>query len=418
MQMLRAVGPLALSVALAGLVTLDPGSAAAQTGADCGKEYVVRRGDTLSLIARALYGRNRYQQLYRLNAQHIGPNPNVVEVGTRLWLPCNLDAALRGDEPAPVTWTPEPPDAVAAPDDPQPARSGQIEIAFGHNWESPDRLDDAVIAPLLRDISDATRGRVSFTVLDNGANATRTVFERVKRGDFDGGLIANQASDGADPLLEITKQPLVGGTALETAIALTKIHQDYFASALPMPGMKMLGFISEPPAQLWTFSDNRTLASLEKAGVTIEPPSNWLPTGGAVMTYAQASKLGVIARRARVIELNGGMFVPTYSVVISEDKWEQISLTDRAAIEALIGEGLAQRSAVLDRFEQAEKRAMIRRGLVVEEPDLDMLAALQGQASLSWENWIAAANREGVSGYEAINAFFREIEAQRQASGS
>jgi LysM repeat protein len=49
--------------------------------------YVVQPGDTLSGIASALSVRGGWQALYAANRQAIGPNPNIIPVGTVLAMP-------------------------------------------------------------------------------------------------------------------------------------------------------------------------------------------------------------------------------------------------------------------------------------------------------------------------------------------
>ena len=51
-------------------------------GAAC---YVVQSGDSLSKIG-AQYGLS-WQAIYQSNAATIGPNPNVIQVGQKLYIP-------------------------------------------------------------------------------------------------------------------------------------------------------------------------------------------------------------------------------------------------------------------------------------------------------------------------------------------
>ncbi|MEM0989079.1 MAG: rhodanese-like domain-containing protein [Pseudomonadota bacterium] len=63
--------------------------------------YQVRPGDTLSKIARSELGSIELAgELYRLNATIIGGNPNTIEVGTILTLPCGGPQASAGSSVA------------------------------------------------------------------------------------------------------------------------------------------------------------------------------------------------------------------------------------------------------------------------------------------------------------------------------
>ncbi len=55
--------------------------------ANSGKTYVVKKGDTLSGIARKLTGSADWQALYRLNRATIGDNPDYIQIGMVLTIP-------------------------------------------------------------------------------------------------------------------------------------------------------------------------------------------------------------------------------------------------------------------------------------------------------------------------------------------
>lgn len=58
----------------------------------CGDTYSVQRGDTLATIARRAYGATDFELIYLANTEVIGPNPNLIEVGMPLRIPCVGDA--------------------------------------------------------------------------------------------------------------------------------------------------------------------------------------------------------------------------------------------------------------------------------------------------------------------------------------
>jgi LysM repeat protein len=75
----QAIGPNPNTIRVA-TVLVVPGQAEAV-------RYRVAPGDTLSSIATALAVRGGWQALYAANKQAIGPNPNVIRVGTALTIP-------------------------------------------------------------------------------------------------------------------------------------------------------------------------------------------------------------------------------------------------------------------------------------------------------------------------------------------
>ncbi len=55
----------------------------------CGDWYEVRKGDTLSLIAKQVYGRiSDWDRLYQTNRDAIGNDPGRIEIGMRLFVAC------------------------------------------------------------------------------------------------------------------------------------------------------------------------------------------------------------------------------------------------------------------------------------------------------------------------------------------
>ena len=77
-------------------VSALPDAAAAQSACEM---YRIQRGDTMREIARNAYGTDDFGAIYDANATQIGRNPNVIEVGVVLRLPC-IDGSLpEGAEP-------------------------------------------------------------------------------------------------------------------------------------------------------------------------------------------------------------------------------------------------------------------------------------------------------------------------------
>ncbi|MGB7269553.1 MAG: LysM peptidoglycan-binding domain-containing protein, partial [Albidovulum sp.] len=76
------------------------GGGAAMAQDACG-DYVVKSGDSLRKIAKEAYGNERFQSIYNANRSVIGRNPNVIEIGMLLRLPC-VDGTTT-EAAAPVT---------------------------------------------------------------------------------------------------------------------------------------------------------------------------------------------------------------------------------------------------------------------------------------------------------------------------
>ncbi|SLN25674.1 LysM domain/BON superfamily protein [Roseovarius albus] len=81
----------ASSLAIAGA----SGSAFAQEACST---YVIQRGDSLRELSMSVYGTADYRAIYDANRDVIGRNPNIIQVGDTLQLPCVDSAIASGEE--------------------------------------------------------------------------------------------------------------------------------------------------------------------------------------------------------------------------------------------------------------------------------------------------------------------------------
>ncbi len=115
----------AVLTALGGTAALMPAQVSAQ---ELCSEYTVQRGDTLSQIASRAEVRGGFQVLFSANS-NVLTNPNVVEIGQRLTIPC-ADGSLPGNTQTASATTTAP--AAPAPTTAQPDRPLRIVTATGY----------------------------------------------------------------------------------------------------------------------------------------------------------------------------------------------------------------------------------------------------------------------------------------------
>jgi len=103
------------------------GGASAQSLA-CGEPYTVARGDSLSGIAKRVYGEaSGFQIIYSANSGAIGPNPALIRVGMTLDIPCLDETTASTADPSAIREK-ETTDALPAPDD------RQIRVVTASDW--------------------------------------------------------------------------------------------------------------------------------------------------------------------------------------------------------------------------------------------------------------------------------------------
>jgi TRAP-type C4-dicarboxylate transport system substrate-binding protein len=109
-----------------------------------------------------------------------------------------------------------------------------------------------------------------------------------------------------------------------------------------------------------------------------------------------------------VTYIPGGLFSSSAFIGVNRAVWDRISPDDQAAIMAISGEVISRRMGELWQQYDEEARALFRENLgdnYAEAPEalLDELRPVFDQA---WDEWLAAAEAEGVDG-EVAAAFYR-----------
>lgn len=428
-------------IAILAATGLTPSDGAAQEIA-CGPDYVVAPGDTLFEIAERAYGPGELEAFYGLNRDRVGPNPNLLRVGDRLRVPCRGQGEQAAAAPSTAGGANfEPAPEIAEQQAALLAEQGEaVEIVFNKASAPGFILNVGIIDPLLADIERVTEGRVRFVDPPQPYRDPQAQMDLVTSGTVDGAYVFNGYLGDTHSLVQLTMHPMMGGTALQTAIALWRAQDRYFKTAGQFDDVHLLGFIGAPPAHIWRVNDDPVdereqlvdnnawtvpyFEGLDTRGakavrnenaerIRLLDESPGLPPATYALAHGAARAVGIWTNARTVTEIDGGVYAPTFSVVIARDKWERISARDRQAIESLSGEALALRSAEWDAFDNGHKAEMLRQGLNIVQPDVELLSELQDRARASWEAWIQVADEAGVEGFEAIQFFFSEMDKLR-----
>jgi polar amino acid transport system substrate-binding protein len=111
-----------LTVLLLGSALSSVAAQASAQSIQCDQQYTVASGDFLSNIAQRAYGNiSNFNRIYDANVDVIGPNPGIIRVGQRLYIPC-----LSGSSAAAET--------VSADTSPAPGDSGPIRVLTASSW--------------------------------------------------------------------------------------------------------------------------------------------------------------------------------------------------------------------------------------------------------------------------------------------
>lgn len=146
--------------------------------ADC-PTYRVRSGDTLRIIAEKFYGtREASRRIYRANARKIGPNPNLIEIGQVLYIPCSKPretVQAKAVDPSDIATPAEAPTAASSagvvaqaaqtapsetaedPDDMAAEEMNMAEAGASHGTEGPTNSEAPASGPAAVALEDIPR---------------------------------------------------------------------------------------------------------------------------------------------------------------------------------------------------------------------------------------------------------------------
>ncbi|MCK0121240.1 LysM peptidoglycan-binding domain-containing protein [Loktanella sp. F6476L] len=399
-------------------ITLPPSiSTATQSNAidiACGQTYTVVSGDTLSGISLRAYGSLLYQPIYTANVDTIGANPDMIYIGQNFMVPCLSDDGT----------------VVAAVED-------QLIFTFNKASAPPFIINSGIVDAYLAEIAEVTEGRVTFVDPEVMNRDHAAQLDLVTSGAVDATYALNSHLAGSHPLLQLSMEPMFGGSAEQTAVSMWRLHEDYLAKADYFPEAELLGFIASPAAHIWRDESMPVVAGEGIAakndyaipyfdGLDTRGPAamraevaDWTATYEAThdndptffLAHGAAIALGIWNEESTVsvMEVDNGLYTPTFSVVMSNDAWAQISDEDQAAIREVSGEALAHRSAAWDDFDNSFRSRMLDLGLNFAKADKALLDDLWLSSLTDLNAWTQAATDLGIPANEAVNAYLADL---------
>jgi LysM repeat protein len=429
------------SFATAFIASLFPFAAAGQNNGatiQCGQIYKVVSGDTLGQISSRAYGTSRaYKTIFEANTATIGSNPNLILIGQQLQIPCppgqeaTTAAAAPAEEPAAVVVTVSQTEQEVD----QASNADPLTLTFNKTSAPKFIMNSGIIDLYLAEITEVTEGRVQFIDPEVMNRNPRDQYDLVTSGQVDGTYIFNGDLSASHPLLQLPMLPLMGGSAEQTAVSMWRLHNTYLSQTDYFDDAHLLGFIAAPAAHIWRLSDEPVVLGDDIAAKNnyAVPYFEGLDTRGPAavrdevtmrlsafneesngtltffMAHGAARAAGVWTDDRTVTEVSNGLYTPTFSVVLSNEAWAQISEQDRQAIWDISGERLASRSASWDAFDNGHRSHMLDTGLNAIKADDALLAELESYSAARLEGWKAVADAMGVPGTDAINTYRSDL---------
>ncbi|WP_447554412.1 TRAP transporter substrate-binding protein [Vreelandella sp. EE22] len=300
-------------------------------------------------------------------------------------------------------------------------------------WAGPNHGVNTIVWPTWgRWVEEATEGRVTVNVIHD-LGPPDAQMELVADGVADATWLFHGLMPGRFELTKLPELPTFEDFSSEDAsVAYWRAHNEYLAEAGEHRGVEVIGvgvhgpgalFLDESIDSLNDLNGKRVRIgggimanisnALELTGVALPPASTYEAATQGVIDGAMLTLEGLKSfRLAEVlpytVQMPGGFYRGSFSLVINPDTWASLSEEDRAAIEEVSGERLSRLFGymmdVVDErgIEFAKEQGNTFIELPAEEVERfqQMAADLPGQ-------WESEASKRDVDG-EAARAFFLE----------
>jgi TRAP-type C4-dicarboxylate transport system substrate-binding protein len=363
-----------------------------------------------------------YQPIYTANVETIGTNPDLIRIGQSLLVPCLTATTVAADVNA---------------GDAEGTATDQLVFTFNKASAPPFIINSGIIDGYLANITEVTDGRVTFVDPEEVNRDHSAQFDLVTSGAVDGAYVLNSTIADTHPLLQLTMVPMFGGSAEQTAVSLWRLHDQYLSNSDYFDDAELLGFVAAPAAHIWRDASHPITESEDIADKNLYaiPYFNGLDTRGPAVMRAEytafsdsyssptdeppalflahgaAIALGVwdAESQVAVTEVDNGMYTPTFSVILSNEAWAQISDTDQQAIREVSGEALSHRSEAWDGFDNAFRSKMLEAGLVTSKADETLIADLWLSALPQLNSWLKSTDVHGIEGVDAIDAYIGDM---------
>ena len=293
------------------------------------------------------------------------------------------------------------------------------------------------LMPWVAEIEKVTEGRVTVRVLAKPLGSPPAHFYMAVDGvaDLTYGL-HSFTNDNRFPRSRFGQFSFIGDDAVTGSKAFWNIYAGTLDAQAEHKGVKLLGLFVHGPGILYN-----NLRRIEKPGdlegLKIRTPGGYIAdlmgemgattlfmsTGevyeklsrgvidGVTFTYEALTAFRLAPHLKFAMRVPGGIYNTTWFVVVNEATWEEISTEDRAAIEAISGEMLAE--LVGTAWNDADARAIemvAGEGIEFYDAPTAMLDAIKAAAQRFESDWAEDVAAQGFDGYRAL-------EALRRASG-
>jgi TRAP-type C4-dicarboxylate transport system substrate-binding protein len=320
-----------------------------------------------------------------------------------------------------------------------PAMTASAQVTLNVNvWVPPTHhLVADVTMPYCADIQQATQGRVKCNLLPKAVVAAPQTLDAVRDGLADLSFAVHGYTPGRFALTDAVEFPFMGDSAVAVSVAYQRVYDRMLAKHDEHKGVHVLGVFSHGPGQI--FNTKRPINSLKDleglkirvgGGVVNDvakalgavpmlkpaPESYELLSQGVAdgvffpKEAALSFKLIPLIKHATFVP--GGLYNVSFVMIMNPAKWNQIAEADRAAINKLSGEALAQRAGKgWNAADVKSVKAMHDANIPIVTASPQFIAEIKSRTEGLEKAWIEKVKPMGVDGAAVLAALRSEIAA-------
>ncbi len=306
-----------------------------------------------------------------------------------------------------------------------------------HTWASPKHLINSVVLPDWKTaVEKATNGRVKVIISYPPKMPPPRVFDRVAAGITDVGWSLHGYTPGRFKLSEIAELPFWNAEPGQLAMAHWRTHNKFFVGANEHRGVKLLAFMSTSSGVFQTKFPVANLADVKgkkfrvAGGVAKEVAKRLgiVPVGapapkvysmlqqgvvdGVFMPPETASSFKLAEVTKQMTLVPEGLYYSSFYIIMNQAKFDALSKQDQDALMSVSGEALVKAAGIP--WVEADIvgiAAAKKHNVDVVTPSAGVQAELRAMLVSIRDDWVAAADKEGIDGDAALAYFGAQIEA-------
>lgn len=312
----------------------------------------------------------------------------------------------------------------------------ETQVIRFSNWLPPAHyIVKEMLEPWAEKVNEVTEGRVKVEFI-NPLGKPQAHLDLVRNGVADMGMSVHSYTASRFPLIEFAELPFTVEDGGINSVAYWRTYDKFMKDANEHRGVKLMGLWTSPATVIFTNKDEITSLDQLK-GLKLRSPSPLFDSIGNAMgvttvnapasesyemlsrgvidglffQYDQIENFKLDKLLKSAVAAPGGLGKSSQYLFMNERKWNAISEADRAAIEEISGEYIAQDFGT--KWQEAEVNSiknLTDSGLKTYQVKGQELEDLQKNLAFIEENWLKAAAKKKVDGKAALEFYRAQIQ--------